>query len=174
MFLGNSLSLLSVGHTFSVICDPFQNSLEEHLVGMNVQRDQINPKGRRDVGGFSSHRRNGLALHSMKHLARNLRAGAPNRLSGSTPYFSSGVHHDTSGPGSFHLLRIHLGLLVGDRVSQYFSCQSDRWSVMWNNSEMVNIHTCFLLPFAARTRLQKALPALPRRPIGLNARHAQL
>ena len=171
MLLGDGLPLLSVGHTLSVIRDSFQNSLEEHLVGMSVLWDW---KGRRDVGGFGSHMRSRLALRIMKHLATNLGAGAPNRLSRGTPYFSSGVHHDTSGPGSFHLLRIHLGLLVGDRVSQYFSCQSDRWSVMCDNSEMVNIHTCFLLPFAARTRLQKALPALPRRPIGLNARHAQL
>ena len=123
MLLGDGLPLLSVGHTLSVIRDSFQNSLEEHLVGMSVLWDW---KGRRDVGGFGSHRRNRLALRIMKHLAMNLRAGAPNRLSGSTPYFSSGVHHDTSGPGSFHLLRIHLGLLVGDRVSHYFSCQSDR------------------------------------------------
>ena len=123
LLLGDSLPLLSVGHTLSVIRDPFQNSLEEHLVGMSVLWDWM---GRRDVGGYGSHRRNRLALRIMKHLARNPRAGAPNRLSGSTPYFSSGVHHDTSGPGSFHLLRIHLGLLVGDRVSQYFSCQSDR------------------------------------------------
>ena len=72
MLLGDSLPLLSVGHTLSVIRDPFQNSLEEHLVGMSVLWDW---KGRRDVGGFGSHRRNRLALRIMKHLARNLRDG---------------------------------------------------------------------------------------------------